>query len=203
MHQRPEGGPPKRRLGLAPVLIIALTAAVTGWLLTRGDGTNPVSIEPPVVETTMATTTTVSADPVQVAGEAYVAFEEAFAAAAAVPDPDHPALRETATGEALADAVEQLRAWQQSGRVARAIGPVKDGVRVIGASLSTDGVLVRACHVNDDQVVVADTGQVVNAEVVTRLYNVTIVQEGGRWKVSHLRVVERWEGVAGCAGDRP
>ncbi|MDP9440644.1 MAG: hypothetical protein M3P34_00355 [Actinomycetota bacterium] len=159
--------------------------------------------EAPVVATTMATTTTVAPDPAKMAGEAYVAFEEAFAAAAAIPDPDFAALKETATGDALADAVEQLRAWQLSGRRARAVGPVREGVRVIGTSLGTDGVVVRACHVNDDQVVVADTGEVVNADVVTRLYNVTIVEEGGRWKVSHLPVIERWEGVAGCAVDRP
>jgi hypothetical protein len=145
----------------------------------------------------------VATDPSKLAEEAYVAVEGAFAAAGAIPDPEFPALSETATGEALTDAVEQLRAWQLSGRVARAIGPVTEGVRVVGTSLSTEGVRLRACHVNDDQVVVAETGQVVNADVVTRLYDVTVVQEGGRWKVSKLRVVERWEGVAGCAGEQP
>lgn len=195
-HPAAGGGRGRHRelvLGLAVVLV----AATAGWLIARGDGTKNRPVEPAAGTTTIEATTTLAVDPATLAGEAYVAFEGAFAAAAAIPDPDFPALRETATGDALADAVEQLRAWQLSGRVARSVGPVTEGVRVIGASPSTDGVLVRACHVNDDQVVV------VNADVVTRLYNVTMVQEEGHWKVSQLRVVERWEGVAGCAGDRP
>lgn len=176
-------------------------AAAAAWLLTRTDGTKPAPAKPPAVATT-TTTATVEAGPTKAAGEAYIAFEEAVAAAGAIPDPDFPALRETATGQALADAVEQLRAWQLSGRVTRAVGPVTDGVRVIGASLTTEGVRVRSCEVNDDQVVIADSGQVVNADVVTRLYDVTVVQEEGRWKVQRLAVIERWEGVAGCANDR-
>ena len=196
-----DGSRPRRRTELGLGLVVVLVAAAAAWLLTRSDDTKPVPAEPPAVATT-ATTATVGADPTKAAGEAYIAFEEAVAAAGAIPDPDFPALRETATGQALADAVEQLRAWQLSGRVTRAVGPVTDGVRVTGASLTTEGVRVRACEVNDDQVVIADSGQVVNADVVTRLYDVTVVQEGDRWKVSQLRVVERWEGVAGCASDR-
>jgi hypothetical protein len=194
-----DGGRPRGRFGLRLGLVVALVAAVATWLLTRGDDTEPLPAEPPAVTTSTAA---IEADPTKAAGEAYIAFEEAVAAAGAIPDPDFPPLRETATGQALADAVEQLRAWQLSGRVARAVGPVTDGVRVTGASQTTEGVRVRACEVNDDQVVVADTGQVVNADVVTRLYDVTVVQEADRWKVSQLRVIERWEGVAGCAGDR-
>ena len=194
-----DGGRPRRRFGLGLGLVVILAAAVATWLLTRGDDTKPVPAEPLAVTTSTAT---VEADPAKAAGEAYIAFEEAVAAAGAIPDPDFPALRETATGQALADAVEQLRAWQLSGRVARAVGPVTDGVRVTGASQTTEGVRVRACEVNDDQVVAAGTGHVVNADVVTRLYDVTVVQEADRWKVSELRVIERWEGVAGCASDR-
>ena len=197
------GGGRRRHRGLLLGLAVVLVVAIAGWLVARGGGAKDQPVEPAVGTTTIQVTTTVAVDPATLAGEAYVAFEGAFSAAAAIPDPDFPALTETATGDALADAVEQLRAWQLSGRVARAVGPVNEGVRVIGASPSPDGFLVRACHVNDDQVVVAATGQVVNADVVTRLYNVAMVQEEGRWKVSQLRVVERWEGVAGCAGDRP
>lgn len=194
-----DGDRPKRRSALAPLAAVVVIAAVAGWLLTRGNDTKPVPAEPLDVTTSTAT---VEGDPTKAAGEAYVAFEEAVAAAGAIPDPDFPALRETATGQALADAVEQLRAWKLSGRAARAVGPVTDGVRVTGASQTTEGVRIRACEVNDDEVVVADTGHVVNADVVTRLYDVTVVQEMDRWKVSQLRVIERWEGVAGCAGDR-
>ena len=201
-HQAADGGR-RRRRGVLLGLAVVLVAAIAGGLVARGGGAKDQPVEPAVGTTTIAVTTTVAVDPATLAREAYIAFEGAFAAAAAIPDPDFPALRETATGDALGDAVEQLRAWQLSGRVARAVGPVTEGVRVISASPSTDGVLVRACHVNDDQVVIAETGQVVNADVVTRLYSVTMVQEEGHWKVSQLRVVERWEGVAGCAGDRP
>ena len=199
----PASGGRWRHRGLLLGLAVVLAAATTTWLVARGDGTENRPAEPAASTTTIEATTTVAVDPATLAGDAYVAFEGAFTAAAAIPDPDFPALKETATGEALADAVEQLRAWQLSGRVGRAVGPVAEGVRVISASPSTDGVLVRACHVNDDQVVVAATGQVVNADVVTRLYHVAMVEEDGLWKVSQLRVVERWEGVAGCAGDRP
>ena len=172
--------------------------ALAVWLFTRSDGTKPVPVVPPADATT-ATTATVEADPTKAAGDAYVAFEKAVAEAGEIPDPDAPSLRATATGQALTDAVEQLRAWKLSGRVIRAVGPVTGGVRVIGSSLSTEGAQVRACEVNDDQVVIADTGKVVNADVVTRLYDVTLVKDGDSWKVSQIRVLDRWEGVAGCA----
>jgi hypothetical protein len=134
------------------------------------------------------------------AAAGYVAFEEAFLAAAMIPDPEYAGLRETATGETLGDVTGQLRAWQLSGRAVRQVGPPGQGIRVLNSSVRADGTaVVRSCAVDDDHVVIADSGQVVNDDVVTRLVDVTLIQESARWKVSQIRVAERWEGVAGCA----
>ncbi len=202
-EEGPTGRRRTRRLGVAPVLIVVAVAIVgtVGFVATR-DGEKAPAPEPPAVESTAAPTTTAPPDPAQAATDAFFAYEEAFLAAAIIPDPDHPALRETATGENLADDVAQLRAWQLSGRVVRPIGAATEGVRVLTASVQPDGTArVRACITDDDHVVIAATGQVVNDDVVTRLVDLTLVVEGGRWKVSRFRVAERWEGVAGCAAN--
>lgn len=199
----PTAGRLTHRLGVAPVLIVVavVIVATAGFVATRDGGNAPAS-QPPVVDSTAAATTTARPDPAQAATDAFFAYEEAFLAAAVIPDPDHPALRETATGENLADDVAQLRAWQLSGRVVRPIGAPTEGLRVLTARVQPDGTAkVRACITDDDHVVIAATGQVVNDEVVTRLVDLTLVMDGGNWKVSRFRVTERWEGVAGCAAN--
>ncbi|MDP9420262.1 MAG: hypothetical protein M3P53_08980 [Actinomycetota bacterium] len=154
------------------------------------------------MDTTAASTTTAPSDPAKEATDAFLAYEEAFLAAAVIPDPEHPALLDTATGENLADDVAQLRAWQLTGRVVRPIGSATEGVRVLSAGVQPDGTAqIRACITDDDHVVIAATGEVVNDDVVTRLVDLRLVVDGGRWKVSRFRVAERWEGVAGCAAN--
>lgn len=48
---------------------------------------------------------------------------------------------------------------------------------------------------------VGDTGEVVNDAVATHNVRGELVRLDGAWKVSSTRLVQRWEGVAGCALD--
>lgn len=136
----------------------------------------------------------------KVVADAYLAYEEAFKQAAQIPDPAWPGLAETATGSLLGKTVDQLRAWEASGRVVRYPPGTVRILRATTVEINGRTATVQACAADGGQVVTADTGMVVNGDVVTRLQRVTLIlDDQDRWKVSEIKVEERWEGVAGCA----
>ncbi len=130
---------------------------------------------------------------------AYLASWEAWDAASDPADPDHPALAETHSGPALTAAAEQLEAWKATGRVVKYPDNSITEYRPEVASLDGDEALVRDCNIDDTQIVIAATGEIVNDQVVSTLAEASMVMEDGRWKLRSLKVVESWEGVAGCA----
>jgi hypothetical protein len=127
--------------------------------------------------------------------EATAAYDEASDPA----DPNYPALAETQTGPALEQAVNQLSAYQATGRVGRdPEGSISERRAEV---VSVDGIaaVIRDCTIDDGVVVIAATGEVVNDLVSTVLFEGHMVVEDGRWKLSSLLVDQEWEGVAGCA----
>ena len=122
-----------------------------------------------------------------------------FLAANDPPDETHPMLDEVATGAAYEALFEAAQANRLGGRVLRL---PEDSVSRHDAevvSISGDRAVVRDCNVDDGLVVDADSGEVLDDDVVTRLGTATLVREDGRWKVARTRVRQTWEGVAGCA----
>lgn len=115
------------------------------------------------------------------------------------PNPDWPALAETHTGPALQQVVDNRRAFQITGRVGRyPEGSVaREQPEVV--TVQEDQATVRDCRVDDSQIVITSTGQVVNDLVGTALFEAAMVVEDGRWKVRSLKVIDEWDGVAGCA----
>lgn len=196
----PGGGPVARWVWLVVAVVVAASAA--GAILLRSSETGPAPV--PVPPTTTAAAPLVVEEPPRtddkVVADAYLAFEEAFKAAAQIPDPDWPGLGETATGSILQKTVDQLRAWKASGRVVRYPPGTVRILRPTTVQIQGGTATVRACAADGGQVVVAESGAVVNGDVVTRLQLVTLVlDDTGRWKVSEIKVEQRWEGVAGCA----
>ncbi len=184
------------------------TVAVAVALLAGGCGRSgdPAAVgEVPAPSTTAATaptsTTLSRADVEQAVLDAYLAGWEAKRISNDPPDPDFPGLAETHTGPALDQAVENRQAFERSGRVGRFPKDSIAETRAEVVSLGSDEAVVRDCSVDDGQIVIAETGEVVNDLVATVLFEGLMVLEDGRWKLRSLKVVEEWEGVAGCATD--
>ncbi len=131
--------------------------------------------------------------------DAYLASWAAWDAATNPANPDHPALAETRTGPALQAAVDQIEAWQASGRVA--YDPENSISEHQAEVVYVEGheAMVRDCSIDDGLVVIAATGEVVNDLVETNLFEGSMIFEADRWKLRSLNVAETWEGVGGCA----
>lgn len=186
-----------RRMATAAVALALLVAGCSG----SGEPAAVGEVPPPSTTASSApTSTTLSrAELEQAVLDAYLAGWEAWDAATDPPDPEFPGLRETSTGPALQAALDQITAWRASGRVARDPENSISEHRADVVSVGTDEALVRDCSIDDGQVVIAATGEVVNDVVETNLFEASMVLDEGRWKLDSLNVVETWEGVAGCA----
>jgi hypothetical protein len=130
----------------------------------------------------------------------YLGYWEArFDANAGVPNPDDPRLAEFATGRQLDQVRTETRANLDQGLALRAAADPANLQRVTVASLNGDRAVVQECAVSDDVVFRRDTGQIVNDSVVT--YNVRgeLERVQGVWRVAAVTLVQKWQGVAGCA----
>lgn len=182
---------------------VAITAAV---MLTAGaDGERPVAPTPSTAASSpprQTTTPPTTPDVATVVADSYLAYLDAFERASEVPDPFWPALKETSTGPEFKEAFDQIQAWKVSGRVASYPGPASRHRRPEVVSVDGATAILRHCEVDDGQLKVQSTGEVVNDHVVTLMSRVTLVLEDDRWKVSETTVEQQWEGVTGCAAAR-
>ncbi len=183
-------------------------AAVAAALLAAGCGGSgdPAAVgDVPAASTTASsapTPTTLSTAEIERAVlDAYLAGWEAKRVSNDPPDPEFPALAETHTGPALEQAVQNRKAFLVTGRVGRFPEDSVAERQAEVVSVEPDEAVVRDCSVDDSQIVIAATGEVVNDLVATVLFEGSMVVEDGRWKLRSLKVVEEWEGVAGCAAD--
>jgi hypothetical protein len=115
------------------------------------------------------------------------------------PDPDHPDLARYRTGEVLDNAIESVRQNQLLGiayRHGTSAAPAMSGTIV---SLDDEAAIVRNCIVDNVQQVALSDGHVLNDAVATKLFETTLWWVDGTWKVARNSLVQRWEGVAGCA----
>jgi hypothetical protein len=116
------------------------------------------------------------------------------------PDVNHPDLGRFRTGAVLENAVASVRLNELVGLAYRlAPGSMYSHTPTITMLDDTDAV-VRDCVVDDAQQVNIADGQVLNASIATKLFETRLVREGDAWKVAENALLQRWEGVAGCAG---
>ena len=156
--------------------------------------------------TTTPTTTTSAPTP---GGEAteedeivarYVGYWDArFVANSGTPNPDDPALRDFATGAQLDAVVAETQANLEQGLALRQADDPLDYQRVDVIEIEGDRAVVQECVVDDLVVVRRDTGAVVNDAIATHNVRGELLKVDGVWRVSQARLVQRWEGVAGCA----
>ena len=188
-----------RRMAPAAVAV-AVAIALAGC----GGSGEPAAVSevptPSTTASTVPTSTTLSrAEIEQAVLAAYLDGWAAYAAANDPADPTFPGLEATMTGPALAKAVDSVAAFQASGRVGRFPEDSIAEHRAEVVSVSGDRATVRDCSIDDGQIVIAATGEVVNDVVATHLFEASMVRDGDRWKVESLNLADRWEGVAGCA----
>lgn len=130
----------------------------------------------------------------------YVAFWRArFAANRNVPDPNDPTLRQLAVGAQLDAVIGETKSNFERGLAFRpAADPVNlERVRVV--SVDAGHAVVEECVVSDGVVVRRANGAIVDDVVATHNVRGELLRVDGVWKVSSTRLVQRWEGVAGCA----
>ncbi len=130
----------------------------------------------------------------------YIGYWNArFEANSGTPDPNDPALREYATGEQLETVVAETQSNLDEGLAFQRPAEPHDIQRVTVVEIEGDRAVVQECVVADGIVVRRDTGEVVNDEVNTHNVQAEMTRVDGVWKVSAARLLQRFEGVAGCA----
>jgi len=130
----------------------------------------------------------------------YLAYWEArFEANTGTPDPTDPALARFATGAQLEAVIAETKKNLDEGRAFRAASEPRNFRRVVVVSVEGDRAEVQECFVDDGQVIERATGRVLNDAVSTQSVLGTLRRVDGQWRVSGSDLVQRWEGVAGCA----
>lgn len=130
--------------------------------------------------------------------EAYVAFWEARLEANRPPDPASSALRMTATGAQLDQVIAETQSNLEKGLEFRP-GAIPPRRHIAVAERSDDAATVHECVVDDTQIARTETGETVDDNAATHSVEATLSRVDGRWKVAAVHLVQRWEGVAGCA----
>lgn len=148
-----------------------------------------------------STTTTAGATSVeQEITSRYLAFWDArFEANQATPNPDHPGLREYATGAQLENVLAETTRNRDQGIAFRRPEPSVYKRRVRVVAIEGDTARLQDCVTNDGVVYRIATGEVIDDSVGTRSLEAVMRRVEGRWRLESTRVIQEWEGVAGCA----
>lgn len=132
--------------------------------------------------------------------DSYVGYWDArFVANSGVPNPQHPALAQYATGRQLEAVIAETRENLDTGRALQASPNPVNFRRVTVVSVDGDSAVVQECFVDDGQVIERATGRVLNDTVATHSVQADLLRIDGQWRVSVATLVQRWDGVAGCA----
>lgn len=197
---------PQPPLRLGTFLVVAAVL-----LLGCGDGDGdaaPVADPTTTTSTTTTsttvpetTTTTAAPSPEEEVLAAYANYWQAVDAAFDPPqvEPEHPALREYATGEALAGITANARETLSQNRARRIRSGGRYAHRAEVLTIDGDTATVRDCTIDDTVIVNTVDGAVIDDGVSTRLYISMLVHEAGQWKLALQNREKGWEGVDGCA----
>ena len=130
----------------------------------------------------------------------YVGYWDArFAANSGTPNPKDPALAEFATGPQLAVVVAETQKNLDAGLAFKPRAKPANERRVTVISIKGDQAVVQECFVDDGLVIRRDTGAAVDDKVATHNVRGELTRVNGVWRVSKAELIQRWEGVAGCA----
>lgn len=208
---KPDGSARTARGPHVRTLVVALTLAAGVVGCSENDSSPTVDREASRVTSTSTVpnsvlTTTTSMAPTRERSledeiiARYIGYWDArFAANSGTPDPDDPRLREYATGDQLDAVVAETQTNLDSGLVFRRSANPAEIQRVTVVEVSGRRAIVQECVVSDGVIVQRDSGEIVNDEVTTHNVRGEMQRVEGEWRVSAAQLVQRWEGVAGCA----
>jgi len=194
----------RRSLSVARLVVLVALVLLSAAACSDDDG-GAVSSDSTTSTTTRPSTTTTTTDRTAAikaeVSEAYEASSRAFIDAAAIPDPNLPALAATHTGPMYEQRRGVLLALQADGRVIRYPENSQYRVEIDEGTIEVDSDVARfeICGVDDGERVVAATGEVVAGGVVTVEAHVAMQRVDGVWKLAERQQLAEWEGVAGCA----
>lgn len=118
------------------------------------------------------------------------------------PDPNHPDLGRFRMGAVLDNAVASVRENQQLRIAYRRPSGSRSSHSGTVSALDADRAVVRNCVVDDAQQVGLADGRILNSSVATKLFEAKLQRVDGVWKVAENSLLERWEGVSGCAASQ-
>lgn len=175
---------------------------VAGACSDDDDGASATSTtaRPAVSASTQRTTSTTIADDNAAVTSAYEAASRAFIDAAAIPDPNFPAVAATHTGPMLEQTTNLLRALQLDGRFIRYPPNSQYRISVDEVEVTDDVARLSACVVDDGERVERASGSVIAGGTVTVQWTAAMRRVDGTWRLAERREEARWDGVAGCAG---
>jgi hypothetical protein len=167
------------------------------WLTgacTASDDADPATTPPSGATTSAAVETTPAPedmiDPEEAAFAAYLRYDQAFAEAAAIPDPDYPALAEAAADGALESTKAAIQRLVDEGL--RNEGAPTSDAEVKESALDADPVQVVVTDCSDSSswpVVVVDTGEPASGEEYGRRSIDAMVElRDGHWLVTEIVV---------------
>jgi hypothetical protein len=165
--------------------------------------TTTSSTTPPTDTSTTSTSGTGGANTAeQEVIDRYVAYWNARTAAnTGVPNPSDPALAEFATGEQLEAVVAETQSNLDEGLAFRSAEQPANYQQVRVVSIDGDAAVVQDCRIDDEVVYRRDTGEIVNDVVATHNVRGELTRVDGEWRLARAELVQRWEGVSGCALD--
>ena len=189
----------------AVVAVVAVALLTAGCATVSGKATTDDSAipEPNIAITSVQTSVATVAPVVDVAPETAIAgaidaFWVAYLAAHDPPNPDHPALNDVAIGEELALLKERISARRRVGESIRRSERDAFTSTVRIRSLAAESSVVEACVFDDLVIVDILSGRVVNDEVGTYRFEMSMVKRDGRWLVGSNRIVSYRAGVDTC-----
>lgn len=137
-----------------------------------------------------APTTTTTTRVEEAVLDAYLAFWDAFALAADPPNPDHPALAETATGEQL-ERLRTLFAERRDDGIAADPGDTRQRPRVVEVTRSR--ATVADCWLDEGVMTDAQTGALISDRKIWTEGEFVLVRIDSAWKVQSSSITERGE----------
>jgi hypothetical protein len=170
-----------------------------------GDAAPPSTTER-ATSPTVATTSTAHDESAQTEAdviEAYEAASEAFLDAAAIPDPDFPALLNTHVDPMLNQRRGVLTQLKFDGRVIRLPENPVHSIEAESFELRDPNTAVlEVCIVDDGERYDAATGELLtDGQPGTSRFEAALQRVDGRWVLAEQLLQEEWPGVSGCAVD--
>lgn len=187
----------RRLVAAVPALALVLAAACSSNADGNASPTTTSGDQPRAPSTT--TTSSTRSVEVEIVARYQAFWEARFEANEEPVDPDHPGLREYATGAQLENVIDETRRNRSEGVAFRPVNGEERESTVRLLEVDGHQARLQECVVDYGVTYRVATGEVIDDDVITQSVDATMRQVDGKWKLASTRLLQEWEGVAGCA----